>query len=128
MLTLRLVYTANIIVTGWISFTCLFYPTIAQVSIFSNTVAYSSVIRLNGSLWAGIFVLSVAGLWFPQNMQLILLFQLVYKSLWLLCAALPAIIKHQPYPKGMAVFFIVWVLVLPGVIDWKFLFNIPRAN
>ncbi len=126
MTALKLVYMANIIVTGWISFTSLFYPAIAQGSIFSHTVAYSSVIRLTGSLWGGIFLLSVAGLYFPQNMQLVLLFQLLYKSLWLLFAALPDIIHHKPYPKGMAVFFVLWIIVLPNVIDWKYIFNLHR--
>jgi len=31
-------------------------------------------------------------------------------------------LKGQPYPKEMAVFFVLWVIVLPFVIPWKALF------
>ena len=60
---------------------------------------------------------------FPAKMQIVLVFQLIYKSLWLLFAALPALLRHQPFPKGMAIFFVVWVAGLPFVIDWKWLFD-----
>ncbi|MEM8895340.1 MAG: hypothetical protein AAGC88_12230 [Bacteroidota bacterium] len=56
-------------------------------------------------------------------MSLILLFQLIYKSSWLVFAALPALASNQPYPKGMAVFFVIWVVVLPFVIPWRNLFS-----
>ncbi len=122
MTALKLVYFANIIVAGWISITSLFYPKTAQMTIFEDHFAYSEAIRLVGALWFAIFVLSVLGMFFPEKMSLVLLFQLVYKSAWLILAALPAAIKHQPYPKGMAVFFVIWVLVLPFVIPWKTIF------
>jgi len=52
-------------------------------------------------------------------MSLVLVFQLIYKSSWLIFAAIPAILIANPYPKAMAVFFLIWVLVLPFVIPWK---------
>ena len=112
-------YFANIIVAGWISISCLFFPKTAQTTVFSNQFVYSEAIRLVGALWGAIFILSILGLFFPQKMNLIFLFQLVYKSSWLLFAALPALLKNEPYPKGMALFFIVWVVLLPFVIDWR---------
>lgn len=123
MIAQKIIYSANIIVAGWISITSLFYPKISQVAIFSNTVAYSEIIRLVGALWGAIFILSVVGLWFPQKMQLVLVFQLLYKSSWLLFAALPAILNKQPYPQGMAIFFLIWVAVLPFVINWRFILS-----
>lgn len=117
-------YAANILVAGWISTTSLFYPRVAQATVFGGSFAYSEAIRLVGALWGAIFLLSVAGLWWPQKMQLVLLFQLIYKASWLLVAALPVALKQQPYPKAMAIFFILWVLALPFVIDWKYLFGV----
>jgi hypothetical protein len=117
------IYVANILVAGWISISSLFFPRTAQATVFSNDLAYSEAIRLVGALWGAIFVLSVLGLFYPRQMSLILLFQLIYKSTWLLVVALPARLNHQPYPKSMAVFFMVWVLVLPFVIPWATLFN-----
>jgi len=120
---MKIVYIANIIVAGWISISSLFFPKTALRTVFSNDFAYSESIRLVGALWGAIFILSVLGLFFPQKMQLVLLFQLIYKFSWLVFAALPAMLYSKPFPKGMAVFFVVWVVILPFVIDWKWLFD-----
>ncbi len=123
MIAMKIVYIANIFLAGWISISSLFYPQIAVGSVFEHNFAYSESIRLVGALWFAIFILSILGLCFPQQMSLVLLFQLIYKSSWLIFAALPAIINQQAYPKGMATCFLVWVLVLPFVIPWKFIFG-----
>ena len=120
---MKFIYIANIVVAGWISISSLFFPKTAHATVFGNDVAYSEAIRLVGALWGAIFILSVLGLFFPRQMRLVLLFQLIYKSLWLLFAALPATLNNQPYPKGMAVFFVVWVLILPFFIPWRVLFG-----
>jgi hypothetical protein len=120
---IKLMYFANIIVAGWISITSLFYPKTAQITVFSNAFTYSEAIRLVGALWGAIFILSVLGLFFPQKMNLIFLFQLIYKSSWLVFAALPALLKNELYPKGMAICFVVWVVLLPFVIDWRGIFG-----
>jgi hypothetical protein len=123
MTGLKIVYFANIIVAGWISISSLFYPKAAQATVFSNDFVYSEAIRLVGALWFAIFLLSILGLFYPEKMSLVLLFQLIYKSSWLIFAALPAMMNNQPYPKGMAIFFVIWVIVLPFVIPWKVLFE-----
>jgi hypothetical protein len=123
MIALKIMYFANILVAGWISLSSLFYPKTAQATVFSNDFAYSEAIRLVGALWFAIFLLSILGLFYPEKMSLVLLFQLIYKGSWLLFAVLPAILDNQPYPKGMAIFFIVWVVLLPFVIPWKTIFS-----
>jgi hypothetical protein len=123
MIALKIMYFANILVAGWISLSSLFYPKTAQATVFSNDFAYSEAIRLVGALWFAIFLLSILGLFYPEKMSLVLLFQLIYKGSWLLFAVLPAILNNQPYPKGMAIFFIVWVVLLPFVIPWKTIFS-----
>jgi len=120
---LYIIYIANILVAGWISITSLFYPERAVMTVFENNFAYSESIRLVGALWFAIFILSILGLIFPQKMSLVLVFQLIYKSSWLLFAALPAMMNNQAYPRGMVVFFVIWVLVLPFVIPWKEIFG-----
>jgi hypothetical protein len=123
MIALKIVYFANIIVAGWISITSLFNPQKAQMTVFEHNFVYSEAIRLVGALWFAIFLLSILGLFYPEKMSLVLLFQLIYKSSWLIFAALPAMMNNQPFPKGMSVFFIVWVVVLPFVIPWKTIFS-----
>ncbi len=122
-MALKFIYIANIFLAGWISVASLFFPKSAHVSVFTQGFAYSEAIRLVGALWAAILVLSVLGLFFPYQMSPVLLLQLIYKSLWLLVAALPAALRQEPYPKYMAAFFILWVLVLPFVIPWNTLFK-----
>lgn len=123
MILLKLIYIANILVAGWISITSLFYPRLAMSSVFTNAFEYSESIRLVGALWGGIFILSILGLFFPIKMSPVFLLQLIYKSSWLLFAALPAMMQGNPFPKSMAIFFLIWVLVLPFVIPWKVLFS-----
>jgi len=123
MIALKVVYVANILVAGWISITSLFFPKRAKLTVFENSFEYSEAIRLVGALWGAIFILSILGLFFPRQMSLVLVFQLIYKSSWLIFAALPAILQRNLYPKGMASFFVVWVLVLPFMIPWKEIFN-----
>jgi hypothetical protein len=123
MTALKIIYCANIIVAGWISITSLFNPQKAQLTVFENNFVYSEAIRLVGALWFAIFILSILGLFYPEKMSLVLLFQLIYKGSWLLFAALPALQNHQPFPKGMAIFFVIWVVVLPFIIPWKTIFS-----
>jgi hypothetical protein len=123
MYGLYIIYIANVIVAGWISITALFNPAKAYVTVFEGAFAFSESIRLVGALWFAIFILSILGLFFPERMSLVLLFQLIYKGSWLLFAALPALQRGTHYPKGMAVFFLIWVIVLPFIIPWKTIFN-----
>lgn len=122
-MALKIIYVLNIIVAGWISASSLFYPKTAISTIFENTYANSELIRLIGALWLSITILSIFGLFKPLLFSPILLVQLIYKGSWLLVVALPAVLYKTAYPKGMATFFIIWVVVLPFIIPWKYLFS-----
>ena len=119
MIALKIIYIANIIVAGWISITSIFFPKTATTTVFQNAYQPTEVIRLVGCLWLAIAVLSVLGLWKPISFSPILLVQLIYKGTWLLVVALPAIKNNQNYPSGMALFFLIWVLILPFIIPWN---------
>lgn len=116
---MKFVYLANILVAGWIGISSLFFPKTAAKTVFSSAYENTELIRLVGCLWLAIAVLSVLGLWRPLTFSPVLLLQLVYKASWLLVVALPAIRNKAPYPEAMAVFFLLWVLVLPFLIPWK---------
>ncbi len=119
MIAIKIVYVANIIVAGWISITSVFTPKKAALTVFQNAYQPTEVIRLVGCLWLAIAILSVLGLWRPISFSPVFLVQLIYKGTWLLVVALPAISNNQPYPSGMALFFLIWVVVLPFVIPWS---------
>ena len=118
MIALKIVYIANIIVAGWISISSITSPTNAAATVFQNSYQPTEVMKLVGCLWLAIAVLSILGLWRPISFSPILLVQLIYKGTWLIVVSLPAIKNNQPYPTGMALFFLIWVLVLPFVIPW----------
>ena len=119
MTVLRLVYMANIVVAGYIGVTSLLFPKRSAATIFQSVYQTNDLIRLVGCLWLGIAALSICGVWQPANFSPVLLFQLIYKGSWLLVVAIPAVKNRQPYPSGMALFFLVWVVVLPFVIPWS---------
>ncbi|MBC6995490.1 hypothetical protein QWY85_10440 [Neolewinella lacunae] len=118
MTGIKIIYLANIVVAGYIGITSLFFPRISAATVFQNAYPSAEFIRLIGCLWLAIALISVLGLWRPLSFSPVLLLQLIYKGIWLLVVALPAIKNNQVYPSGMAVFFLVWVLVLPFVIPW----------
>jgi hypothetical protein len=119
MIALKFIYVANIIVAGWISFTSVYAPKTAAVTIFEKAYPPNSLIQLVGCLWLAIAILSCLGLWKPITFSPVLLLQLIYKGSWLLLVALPAIRQKENYPTGMALFFLVWVIILPFIIPWK---------
>jgi hypothetical protein len=127
MLFLNSVYIANILVAGFVGITALFFPEFSARYVLEGVSAavppYTSL-RIVGSLWSAITVLSVLGLWVsPETYSVVLLLQLLYKGSWLLVVALPAMLRGQGHtlPMGMTWFFLAWVLILPWVIPYKFL-------
>ncbi len=120
---LRLIYIANIFVAGIVGGLSLFAPATAAQTVFGGAAPASSITRIVGSFWLAITILSVAGLFAPLRMSPVLLVQLLYKGLWLVVVALPVLTKGNAatLPTGMAWFFLVWVLVLPFVIPWRYL-------
>ncbi len=119
MIALKIIYVANIIVAGWISITSIFNPDKSAITVFQNTYQSTEVIRLVGCLWFSIAILSILGLWRPISFSPILLVQLIYKGVWILVVVLPSIKNDETYPTGMALFFLIWVLILPFVIPWN---------
>lgn len=123
MIGLRIIYVLNIIVAGQIAISALSNPKNSALTTFGNAYQPTEVIRLVGCLWLAIAVLSVLGLWKPVTFSPVLLLQLIYKGTWLIVVALPALRNDIPFPKAMASFFVVWVLILPFLIPWKEWFN-----
>lgn len=120
---MKIIYVANLIVAGWIGISSLFYPRYAAKEVFSASYPETEVMRLVGCLWLTIAVLWALGLFRPYALSPVLLLQFIYKSCWLLFVALPAIRSGAPYPSGMALFFLVWVAVLPFIIPWSYWMN-----
>lgn len=115
----QIVLVANVLVAGTIAVVSLSSATWASRTIYENQYMPHPTMQLVGALWLAIALLSVVALFKPQPFAVVMGLQLIYKAAWLLLVAMPAILRHEPYPKSMALFFVVWVLVLPWAIPWK---------
>jgi hypothetical protein len=124
LILLRSIYIANIIVAGTVGWMSLFDPSRASITVFSGTTEPNIPMRIVGSFWLTIALLSGVGLFSPVRFSVVLLVQLIYKSLWLLAVAVPAILAERTdsIPIGMAIFFTIWVIILPFVIPFRALF------
>ena len=122
---LRLIYSANIFLVGFIGGVCLVFPDLAANWIFAGTTQTSYLIRTCGAFWCALAVLSVPALFFPFRFSPLLLFQLLANLLWLLAVAVPAIFlgTSNQIPMGLAVFLLTWLIVLPMVIPFDHLFD-----
>lgn len=81
---------------------------------------------ITGSLWTGILVCSIAGLFYPIIFAPILLLQVLYKTLWLVFYVLPRLksaASRKEIHWGMAVSFLLIVIFYPIVIPWTALFE-----
>lgn len=122
MTFLRIFYIANVLVAGSVGLTALFQPETAVRSVFENAFTNSEAIRVIGAFWVSIAILSVFGVWQPEKFSFVLIIQFFYKGIWLLVAALPVILKFKtaPIPTSMAVFFLIWVIVIPIIFPWQY--------
>jgi hypothetical protein len=121
---LRFVFAANVLVAGVVGYFSLVRPVQAVELVFQGTAEDNSAMGVAGSFWLAIAILSAVGLYFPAQMSVVLMIQLLYKGMWLMFFALPAYLNGQPgkVPTGIALFFAVWVVVLPFVIPFRFIF------
>jgi hypothetical protein len=82
---------------------------------------------LVGSLWLAILAMSVLGVRQPEAFRWLLVFQVVYKSVWLIAYVLPRLLagRGREVPAGITLSFLVIVLVWPWFIPWRQLFAAP---
>jgi hypothetical protein len=78
-----------------------------------------------GSLWTGILVCSIAGLFQAVVFAPILLLQVIYKAVWLIFYVLPRLKNAETRKEihwGIAISFTFIVILYPFVIPWRVLF------
>lgn len=126
---MQIVFAANVLVAGIVGFLGLFYPELAARTVFQSPNAPGVGTSVTGAFWLAIALLSLPGVFFPLQLSAILLVQLLYKGLWLAVIAVPALLNGSgaQLPVGMAVFFAVWVVVIPVVYPWGLLFRSSPA-
>lgn len=119
--SMRFAYLANVCILVPIAGMTLLGWSDAAQGRFSESPGWRVLV---GALWTGILVLSLLGLRAPLIFSPVLVLQLIYKSLWLLMYAAPRWLsgRGDQVPPGIAVSFVVIVVVWPWLIPWKHLF------
>jgi len=76
------------------------------------------------SLLAGLSLLSILGLRYPLKMIPLLLFELTWKSIWLVCVALPIWASHTPIDANLAqtIQACLMAVIFPFLIPWRYVF------
>ncbi len=127
---MRFMYAYNIGGAGIVGLITLFAPNFAAQYVFSGTTVPSIAMSILGSIWFAVGVLSVFGLFHPLQFSPMFLIQLVYKSVWLLFIALPALFtgNEGSIPLVMIILFVFWVVGLPFAIPFRYLFNLQATQ
>jgi hypothetical protein len=77
------------------------------------------------SLIAALPILAVFGLRYPLKMLPLLLFELTWKTIWLIAVALPVWMNHGPIDDELAATIQACLIIVPMyfVIPWRYVFS-----
>jgi hypothetical protein len=77
---------------------------------------------IGDSLLAGLALVAVLGLRYPLKMLPLLLFEMVWKAIWLLTVALPTVLAHGPIGDDMAqtINACLMAVVFPLLVPWRY--------
>jgi hypothetical protein len=122
MSALQLLFWANILILVPIGFGTLLRPSSTDHGVFPESAGWRMLV---GSLWLAILAMSVLGVRQPEAFLWLLVFQVFYKSVWLVAYVLPRLLsgRRSEIPAGITLSFVVIVLVWPWFIPWGRLFG-----
>jgi hypothetical protein len=102
----------------------LLRPSSTDQGVFPESAGWRTLV---GSLWLAILAMSVLGVRQPEAFLWLLVFQVLYKSVWLIAYVLPRVLagRRREVPAGITLSFLVIVLVWPWFIPWRQLFAAP---
>ena len=117
----QVLFWANILILVPIGFGTLLKASLTDHGVFAESAGWRTLV---GSLWVGILACSALGVVWPSSFAWLLVFQVIYKSVWLLVYAAPRVLagRRQEIPVGITLSFVVIVLVWPWFIPWRQLF------
>lgn len=119
-LGLRVMYGAAIFGAGTVGVMTLTSEALARQYVFGESAQIDAYLKVLGAIWAALGALAVAGLLYPSAFVPILLLQLVYKSIWLICVAIPAFLNgnREPAFLFLTILFLIWVVALLAVVPF----------
>jgi len=118
MSAVQFLFWTNILILVPVGFATLLKPSVTDQGAFVESAGWRALV---GSLWLTILVCSVLGVVSPASFLWLLVFQVIYKSVWLLTYALPRLTdgRRAEVPAGITISFLVIVLVWPWFIPWR---------
>ena len=118
MLASQYLFWANILILVPIGFGTLLKASVTDQGAFAESAGWRMLV---GSLWIAILSLSLLGAIWPGSFLWLLVFQVIYKTVWLLAYAVPRLLagRAAEIPAGIAVSFVAIVLVWPWFIPWR---------
>ena len=117
----QVLFWANILILVPIGFGTLLKPSLTDHGVFAESAGWRTLV---GALWVAILVCSALGVVWPASFIWLLVFQVIYKSVWLLGYAAPRVVagRRQEIPSGIALSFVAIVLIWPWFIPWRQMF------
>ncbi|MBN1572371.1 MAG: hypothetical protein JW984_04150 [Deltaproteobacteria bacterium] len=108
---IKFMYIYTILGAGGSGLGMLFAPELMK-SLFKFPPQDPVVFGIVGSVYVAFGVLSILGLRSPLKFTPILLLQLCYKSIWMICVILPLLFagKVEMYAVMLTVFFITYII------------------
>lgn len=90
-------------------------------SLVSHTAAWPLMSSVVAALLGGVSLLALLGLRYPLQMLPILIFELVWKLIWLIAVALPLWSAGQIDPRTMQTVIdcLFGVILVPVVLPWR---------
>ena len=116
---LRMAFAFNILVLAPAVWSLYSHEGRGALAVFEGKVESVDGLRLLvAALWSGVLVASALGLWRPQAFVALLLFQVIYKVVWLMASVWPAWRAGGAVavPWGVTGVFVFIVAVWPFVI------------
>ena len=94
-------------------------------SVLYHTKAWPLMHSVVCCLLAAVSILAAWGIRYPLQMLPVLLFELMWKSIWLLCVALPlwSAGEMNARTSSTVVDCLVGVILMPIVIPWSYVFT-----
>lgn len=120
MLALKAMYVAATVGAGLVGGLTVLAPAHAGKFIFGGDLVVDNYVRILGALWVSLGLVAILGLQRPEALIPLLLIQLIYKSVWLLVVAYPAL-WHGERSGGMiflSTLFTIWVIALVTLVPF----------
>ncbi|MEM8859026.1 MAG: hypothetical protein AAGD96_11940 [Chloroflexota bacterium] len=107
--TLRIMYAINLLGGGVPGAVMILAPTWALSNMFAGTQD-PAIFGMTGSIWFAIGIVSILGLFQPNQMKSVIILQMIYKLIWVGAVAIPLILDGNMTVIPMAIFFVLVVL------------------